>query len=401
MIMLKRKSLLSFCAKLKKGGLKSNYFSLSIFLLFFTSLINAQNKQDTNSKSIKDTLDGKIDLSNYIINAHGVIAIPYIITQPALGGIGLAVVPMLITPKKRPDGFQGYIPPDITAGFAMYTANDSWAGGAIRIGSIPKHGIKYRAGLAYADMNLSFYKEYENIGTKELEFNIVAKPIYLELSKKIPKTNLYLGLQYIFSENILKPNFQGEVPEFISEKELNSKIGLFGTFLDFDTRNTIFTPNKGARLNLLYSLNDDLTGSDYKYQDLYGYINYFVPIKENWVSGFRFDFKQTYGNTPFYLDPYVDLKGIPALRYQGKTVLVFDTEQRIDLNFRWSIVACGGIGETIANNETLKTGTFVYNYGTGFRYFLAKSFGLRTGIDIAKGPDSWGYYLVFGHSWNR
>lgn len=199
MIMLKRKSLLSFCAKLKKGGLKSNYFSLSIFLLFFTSLINAQNKQDTNSKSIKDTLDGKIDLSNYIINAHGVIAIPYIITQPALGGIGLAVVPMLITPKKRTDGFQGYIPPDITAGFAMYTANDSWAGGAIRIGSIPKHGIKYRAGLAYADMNLSFYKEYENIGTKELEFNIVAKPIYLELSKKIPKNKSVLGFTiYLF-----------------------------------------------------------------------------------------------------------------------------------------------------------------------------------------------------------
>jgi len=27
--------------------------------------------------------------------------------------------------------------------------------------------------------------------------------------------------------------------------------------------------------------------------------------------------------------------------------------------------------------------------------------GLRMGIDIAKGPDTWAYYIVFGSNWMK
>jgi hypothetical protein len=43
----------------------------------------------------------------------------------------------------------------------------------------------------------------------------------------------------------------------------------------------------------------------------------------------------------------------------------------------------------------------VYSVGGGFRYLIARQFGLRTGIDVAKGTDSWGWYIVLGHNWNR
>ena len=42
---------------------------------------------------------------------------------------------------------------------------------------------------------------------------------------------------------------------------------------------------------------------------------------------------------------------------------------------------------------------FVYSYGTGFRYLIARKFKLRMGIDIAKGPEDFAYYIVFGSNW--
>jgi len=104
---------------------------------------------------LRDTLDNKLDLSRFVINAKGFIPILSILTEPALGGFGVAVAPLFIKPKKN-TGEKGYVPPDITAGVAMNTANNSWLVGAFRMGNIPKAGIKYRAGLAYGNIFLTY-----------------------------------------------------------------------------------------------------------------------------------------------------------------------------------------------------------------------------------------------------
>src|SRR5688572_25802718 len=101
-------------------------FSLAAAILFHPS-VHAQ--EDTTKKSkpiLKDSLDGKLDFSSLLIDAKGFMPVPFIITEPAVGGFGLAIVPMWMSPKKKPPGFTGYIAPDITAGLAMYTANKSW-----------------------------------------------------------------------------------------------------------------------------------------------------------------------------------------------------------------------------------------------------------------------------------
>jgi hypothetical protein len=39
---------------------------------------------------MRDTLDGQLDFSSFLIDAHGFIPIPFIVTEPALGGFGFA-----------------------------------------------------------------------------------------------------------------------------------------------------------------------------------------------------------------------------------------------------------------------------------------------------------------------
>jgi len=60
--------------------------NLLIIVLLLASIhaVHGQNKKAI----MKDTLDGKFDFSRFLVDAHGFIPVPFIITEPALGGFG-------------------------------------------------------------------------------------------------------------------------------------------------------------------------------------------------------------------------------------------------------------------------------------------------------------------------
>ena len=375
--------------------------TLLFLITFFLSVYASNGQGRRKDRSImKDTLDGKLDFSRYMVDAKGFLPIPLVITEPALGSFGFVIAPVFLTPKKNVPKNFGYVAPDITAGFGMYTANGSWALGGARIGSIPTKGIKYRFGAVYANVNLSFYRTLSNGSEVETEFNMKTLPVFGSISKKITRNGLYLGVQYALAKVDAKPIVNGDIPEFITPKELESKVGTLGTFLDWDKRNSIFTPDKGLRTQLLFTVNDNWTASDYDYQKLGFLMNWFAPLKPGWVSGLRLEWEQVFGDVPFFLMPGLVMRGIPFARYQGEAILTAETEQRFDINTRWSIVGFLGYGRTFSNSNFIQPEQIVSG-GAGFRYLLARSFRLRTGIDVAAGPDSWGWYIVFGHNWNR
>jgi hypothetical protein len=351
--------------------------------------------------SMRDTLDGKLDLSSFLLDANGFIPVPVIITEPALGGFGAAIAPVFLSPKKNVPKNMGYVAPDITAAFGMYTANGSWAAGGGRIGSFPKAGIKYRAFAGYADINMSFYREVPGAGEQEFAFNIESVPVFLSISKRISKQQVYLGAQYFLASNKLSPRFQKDLPESIDEKAFDSQIAGLGFFLDWDRRDNFFTPDKGGYTNLSYNMNDAWTGSDYTYQRLGWFLHYFLPVQRQWISGFRLETNVAFGDPPFYALPTISMRGVPAARYQGYTTALLETEQRFDFNRRWSGVAFGGYGKAMQRDQAFGEGQSVYNFGGGFRYLISRVFRVRAGIDVAKGPDSWGWYIVFGHAWDR
>jgi hypothetical protein len=208
-------------------------------------------------------------------------------------------------------------------------------------------------------------------------------------------------VEYFNANMTINPNFDYELPPNITTDDFKKTVASLGGYLDWDRRNTIFTPDKGFRANLAYYVNDDWTGSDYEFEKLETFVHYFFPINNKWISGLRFEALKAYGNVPFHQMPYIKLRGVTAYRYQGQATLLTETEQRFDLNTRWSVLAYGGLGKVFQKNENFSEAKTVYNYGTGFRYLVARTYGLRAGLDIAKGPNSWGYYIVFGHKWNR
>jgi hypothetical protein len=130
----------------------------------------------------------------------------------------------------------------------------------------------------------------------------------------------------------------------------------------------------------------------------YAYIPFF---KEKLVWGLRFYARCKWGDVPFYALPYISLRGIPAMRYQDNYVGVSETELRWNVFRRWSLVGFTGVGFTAHEMDEFRLDEGKVTYGGGFRYFLAKDYNMHAGIDVAKGPEVWTWYIVFGSNWFR
>ncbi|OXB05562.1 BamA/TamA family outer membrane protein [Flavobacterium pectinovorum] len=356
--------------------------------------------------SVKDSLDGAFDLSDYIIYAHGFIVVPTIITEPALGGIGGAIVPVFLkkhAPVVDENGKKRFINPDITGGIGMYTENKSWMVGAFRSGTLIKSRILYRVMAGYGDMNLSFYENLPNGNDKEFKLNFKSTIFYTQWLKQFRNAKWSAGPQYLLlNSNITLPDLNLDLPpSFVKPKDINSLVSQFGGAIQFDGRDNIFTPDKGIRIQSDFFWSDDVIGSDYDaWRVNLSAIGYY-PVTKKLIGGLRIEGEQAFGKPPFYLLPGINLRGIPAARYQGKTSIVTELELRWDVYRRWSLMGYGGLASAFDDWDQAFAKPVVYSYGTGFRYLLARKFKLRMGVDVAKGPEDWAYYIVFGSNWLR
>lgn len=354
---------------------------------------------------MKDSLDGAFDVSDYLIYAHGFIPIPYIITEPAVGGFGGALIPVFI--QKNPpyiDTINGKqkitpVPPDITGAGAMYTANNSWLLGAFRSGTFLKPRIKYRILGGYGNINLSYYRTVANLGEKEFKFHLKVLPFSIQTLKNIRSTKLYVGANYTFRKTTI--SYDGQLPEFVQDKEVSSIISKLNIVGEWDNRDNVFTPNNGFKVHIDAGMSDNILGSDFDYFDLNYYGIGYKQLLQNLVLGLRIQGTQIYNKAPFYMVPSIQMRGVPAARFQGNTTLVGETEVRWDFVKRWSAVLFGGTGKAFDDWSYFSDAKWVTSGGAGFRYLMARKFDLRAGIDVARGPDTWAYYIVFGSNWLR
>lgn len=358
--------------------------------------------------SLKDTLDGKVDLSQYIIDANGFVPVPVIITEKALGGFGGGLAPLFIK-KNAPylDSINGKlvrtpVAPDVTGGAFMYTLNNSWLAAAFRSGVLVKQRIKYTVGFGYMNMNMSFYRKDSKGDEAEFKFNFKGFGGSVQATKRIGFSNWYAGMKYQLMNMDVK--YVGAPlpipPELSKPNEYKSTMAALGAIIELDNRDNIFTPNKGIKAHFDANRSDNIFGSDYEYWrfNYYGYM--YAKLGKHIVGGWRLDGQQVAGDVPFYLLPYIDMRGIPAERYQGKADILTELESRFDVTPRWSIMAFTGLGKAFNHWSDFGSADWVYSYGTGFRYLLAREFKLRMGLDIAKGPPGcWGYYIVVGSNW--
>ena len=382
---------------------KYAYMCLLIFLFLVSAKTIAQEPVKKQSL-FRDSTGKALDVSNWLIDAHGFIPLPVLITEPAFGNLGLAVAPIFLHPKKRflsdttVKGKPHYIPPDITAGMVMYTANNSWGIGGGRIGSWLKAKIRYRLMGGYFNINMAFYRQSQLFGEQKFNFNFRAIPISAQATRRIGLTNWYAGVQYLFIKAQVKAEGEG-IPSFVTSKEITPLISAPGLIIEYDARDNMFTPDRGLKFHVDVVESNKVFGSDFNYTRVNSFAYSYFPVGKKWVGGLRGDYQQMFGDVPFYMLAYINMRGIPVMRYQGDVTLVTEAEARWDFYRRWSAVFFGGVGNAFDDWGKMSEAQWAYSGGTGFRYLIASKFKLRCGVDIARGPEQWAYYIVFGSSW--
>lgn len=367
-----------------------------LLLLTFTGFISLA--QESKKAIFKDTVDGGLDLSRFLVEVDGFVPVPQLVTEPALGGIGFILAPVFIKPNKYTTS-ERYVAPNITAAFGGYTANNTWLVGALRIATLPKYGMKYRVGGGYTSVNLDFYRDVALVGETKFPFNFKVIPVFGSLTKEIGNTNIYAGIEYLFMKTEVTPEFLGDLPEFIEKGSFKTIQSSPGVVVEYDGRDNVFTPNKGTLIHSNFRVNADWTGSEFTFQNFNFYVLQYFQATSNWISGFKLETQQQFGDAPFYLEPGLSMRGVPAVRYQGTSTYLLQTEQRYDFSLRWSGLAFGGGAKAFNQKSNFKEADLVYNYGVGFRYLIARMFKLRMGVDVAWSNENFGYYIVFGSYW--
>jgi len=349
-----------------------------------------------------DPADGAFDMSRFIKTRAGFVPILAPITEPAVGyGIAGGVVFFHGRGGGPPPAGEGRMtPPSLTAVGGFATENGSWGVLGGHRGVWKEDRIRYLGGLGYADMQLTFYGTRPQTTDISRDVEIRTVPFLQDIAARIPGSDVFAGLRYVFlsSDITFKPG--RDIPG-VTDREWtgNSKIGGLTPYLEYDSTDNFFTPGRGIHAKASLGFFDRIFGGDYDYRELHAKAVGYWPVLPNVVAGLRADGQFIEGDAPFYALPFVQLRGIPAMRYQGTDVLTLETEERWMVTPRWGLVGFAGIGKAADGFDALQDAETVWNAGGGFRYLTAREFGLQLGVDVARGPEEWAIYVVFGNSW--
>ena len=380
--------------------------TISVLLLVFISPASRagwlDNFSDWFDANMVDSQDGKVDISDYLSSANGFLPVPIIITEPAVGfGIGAAVA-YFHPPNEIDQGQHPHkSPPSISVGFAAKTDNGTSLFGGAHSGVWKNDHVRYLGVLAKMDINMTFYPNLGSRNTDDegIRFNIDGAFLYQQVQFRVKESNWWLGGNYLYLNADNSFRFGDDEDTDPPNPQSGFEQGGLSAFVEYDGRDNTFTPTDGIKGVLEYRKYDKRFGSDFDYDHVAGSINHHMPFGENSSLGIRLDGELVSGNVPFFGFPFVKLRGIPAMRYQGEQVLTAELEYLWGVSPRWTIAFFGGIARTTAvdvfsgEDETVSAG------GMGFRYRLARKLGLQVGMDVARGPEDTSVYLTLGSAW--
>jgi hypothetical protein len=361
-----------------------------------------------------DDDDGWLDLSDWMADQSGFVPIPIIVTEPAVG-LGGGAAALFVHPQRdttragrdRSSAVSGgsyaasRLPPSSSVVAGLVTENGTWGLGGGHFGSWRRDRIRYEGAVVKPSLNLQFYGAgLVDDSRNGIDYNLSGWYVLQELAVRVAATRLFLGGH--FSYQRWESRF--EIPDRPAgfpplELTLNT-IGI-GPVARYDSRDNTFTPNRGidARYQAVFSLG--VAGTDVKFNTQRAASHIYWPLGQRVNLGWRADGRFSGGDTPFYALPFIQLRGIPALRYQDRYALMTELEARVRVISRWSVVGFSGLGWAIPSFGALDTAPTRVTGGFGLRYLLARRLGLHTGIDVARGPDQWAFYLQMGSAWLR
>lgn len=356
--------------------------------------------------------DGWLDVSDFVLeNSAGFMPVPLAITEPAIGeGLGAAV--LFFSPAEgdtrdddqdatRENGEpEEFVVPNITAVAAAATNNSSWLAGAAHVAHWKDDRIRYEGLLGRAKLNLRFYGIEGERFSSDAGFEFTAEAVLLQqpLDFRIGRSNWFAGVEYELVNIETAFDTSAIIPGF-PPLTLDVTLSGLGPSIEYEDLDSTFTPNHGIDFAFAAMRYNEQLGSDLEYSSIESHIHFYSQIGDRWVLGLRAAAERVSGDTPFFLMPFIDMRGIPALRYQGEAMALAEIEARWAFHDRLSLIGFAGVGKVAESFGDFGEEPGRAARGLGIRYYIARRLGMHVGTDVARGPEDTHYYLTFGSAW--
>jgi len=379
-------------------------------ILGFSGPIQAETASDNassqgtitqpSSSKIRSSEDGWLDISEFVDQAYGFVPLVIPITEPAVGFGGVGALAFI--DKQQHSETAGFGRPNLTVIGGMKTENGT---SGVMAGDV-RHWLDDRMqtliGIVHASINLDF----QGIGQDQaLEndprtYNMETIAGVAQAKYRLGDTRAWLGIGYALANTTIEfdvlptitslPNFQRQ-----------SRVGGITPSFSYDSRDNTFTPSQGQYLNVSAGLFSRALGSDTDFQRVNLTGIHYLPLNSNLTLGLLGSATFSFGDVPFYLRPFILMRGVAAMKYQGESSAQIEAELRWQFWQRFSLVGFAGAGSSWNDFEHFEKKQNVATGGFGFRYELARKYGMHMGLDIAYGPDGPAYYIQFGSAWMR
>jgi hypothetical protein len=352
------------------------------------------------AEQFRDPVDGQFDASAFLESAYGFLPVPIIVTEPAVG-YGGGFVPVYLRPRHQA-GSEGYARPDISAVGVLATENGTRMAFAGDITRWMDGRLRTLVGAVGGDINLDVYglgnldAHLDEPVRYTLDIKAAATQVEWNLAPKSPWS---LGLRFIYADVVPKLRDDPIFPNL--EDRIRTTIAGPGVAVTFDTRDNIFTPTRGVYSETSLFASDEAFGANRDFRRFAQIVIGYWPATPSLTLAARADYQQSSDGAPFFARPFIMMRGIPAMRYPGNKVAQTEVEARWQFHGRWSALVFGGVGLARIDEGRVQRDKTAGAGGIGFRYELARKFGLHAGIDVARGPEETAVYLQFGSAWMR